>query len=57
MLKADYIVEQWFYKNRSCICLNNTANHLKFGQQLFGLTLSVNRWLWNPAMIWYWCMW
>ena len=26
----------------SCISLNNTVNHLKFGQQLLGLTLRVN---------------
>jgi len=26
------------YINSSCICKNNTVNHLEIGQQLFGLT-------------------
>jgi len=26
----------------SCICKNNTENHLTFGQQLLALTLRVN---------------
>jgi len=39
--KAEYIVYLWIYLNISCICLNNTVNHLKFDQQLLGLTLRV----------------
>ena len=35
--------------NSSCIFKNNTENHLTFDQQLLGLTLRVNPWLWNPA--------
>jgi len=27
----------------------NTEKHLTFDQQLLGLTLRVNPWLWNPA--------
>jgi len=34
-----------YVHKHSSICKNNTANHLKFGQQLLGLTLRVNRWL------------
>ena len=36
MLKADYIVYLWIYINISCICKNNTANHLNVSQQLLG---------------------
>jgi len=45
MLKAEYIVYLWISTNISCICKNNKASHLKFGQQLLGLTLRVNPWL------------
>jgi len=37
------------YIHISCICWNNTANHLKCGQQLLGLTPRVNPLLWNWA--------
>jgi len=47
MFKAEYIVYLWIYINSSCICLNNTVSHSKFGQQLLGLTLRVNPRLWN----------
>ena len=36
MFKAKYKVYLWIYINISSICKNNTVNHLKFGQQLFG---------------------
>jgi len=35
MLKAEYIIHLCLYIKISCICKNNTENHLKFGQQLF----------------------
>jgi len=44
-LKVAYIVYLWIYIKISCICKNNTSNHLKFGQQLLGFTMMVNR-LW-----------
>jgi len=34
MLKAEYTVYLSMYIDISCICQNNTANHLKFGQKL-----------------------
>jgi len=37
---AEYIVYVLIYRSNSCICKNNTANLLKLGQQLFGLTLE-----------------
>ena len=43
MLKAKYMTLYsllWIYINISSICENNTVSHLKFGQQLCGLTLS-----------------
>jgi len=42
MFNAEYIVYLCVYINTFCICKNNTANYLKFGQQLLGLTLRVN---------------
>jgi len=47
MSKAEYNTDLCMYINISCICYNNTANHLKFGQHLLGLTLRVNPWLWK----------
>ena len=42
MLKAEYIIYLWTYINTfSYICRNNTANYLKVGQQLLGLTLRI----------------
>jgi len=38
-------VKSRIYSLSRCICKNYTANHLKFGQELLGLTLSVNPWL------------
>jgi len=49
MLKAEYTISLWIYVRVSCICKNNTAKHLKYSQQVLGLTLRVNPWLWNPA--------
>jgi len=43
MLNAESITYLRLYINISCICKNNTANHLKSDQQLVGLTLRVNR--------------
>ena len=42
MFKAEYTVYLYIYINISCIYKNNTGNHLKFAQQLLGLTLRVN---------------
>jgi len=42
MLKAEYIVYQCIYINVTQIYKNNSANHLKFGQQVLGLKLRVN---------------
>ena len=41
VLNAENIVYLWIYINISCIYKNNTANCLKFDQQLLGLTLKV----------------
>jgi len=30
--------------NSTCICENNTSKHVKFGQQMLGLTLTVHPW-------------
>jgi len=49
MLNIECIVYLWICINISCMFKNNTENHLKFDQQLLGLTLRVNPWLWNPA--------
>jgi len=35
-------VKNKVHKHNSCICKNNTAIHLKFGEQFLVLTLSVN---------------
>jgi len=47
MLEAENTVYLWIYNNISCIGKNNTANLWKSFQQLFGLTLRENPWLWN----------
>ena len=38
-------------KKKKVVCKNKTVNHLKVGQQLFGLTLRINPWLWNPVWL------
>ena len=47
MFKTEYIAFQWIYIHICFICLNNAAYHTQIGQQLLGLTLRVNPWLWN----------
>jgi len=42
MLIAEYTVNQCMYVNISCNCKKNTANYLKVGHKLLGLTLKVN---------------
>jgi len=49
MLKSENIVYLRIYINISCICKKNTAKHVKFGEQLLGLTLRVYPWLWNSV--------
>jgi len=31
--------------------MNNTANHLQFGQHLLGLNVRVNPWFWIPGLV------
>ena len=40
MLKEEPTVYLRIYINISCICKNNTANHLKCGQHLIELTCA-----------------
>jgi len=42
MLKDECTVYLCMYINISCICKNNTANHLKFGQQLNWIYIEGN---------------
>jgi len=51
MLKTKYTVNLCMHINIRCICNKNTATYLKVGQQLLWLTLRVNPWLWNWALI------
>jgi len=51
MFKAEYIVCLWVYRNISCIFRTTQWLIQNFGQQLLGLTLRVNPWLWNWAQV------
>ena len=47
MLKAAFLYILHMNLHKYQLYLNYTANPLKFGQQLLGLTLTVNPWFWN----------
>ena len=49
-VKSRILCYLCMYRNISCVCQNNTENHLICGQQLLGWTLRKILWLWNWAL-------
>jgi len=49
LFKAESLVYLWIYALTSVVFVRTT--HSKVGQQLLGLTLRVNPWLWNWALV------